>query len=58
MKERISNTIYEGGLNNEDEFDQLKDVNNQRSINHSKKGFAEQVFESVDAFGEPITLKY
>lgn len=59
MKERKKN-LYEGGASNEDEFDQLKDLDNNQGSQQSnnKKGVAEQIFESVDAYGEPISLKY
>lgn len=58
MKERKTN-LYEGGASNEDEFDQLKDIDNhQGPQRQTKKGVAEQILESVDAYGEPISLKY
>ena len=54
---RRKTNIYEGGTSNEDEFDQLE--SNQRPQRGNKKGgVIEQIFESVDAYGEPITLKY
>ena len=56
---RRKKNLYEGGTSNEDEFDQLKNLeNNQRPQRSNKKGVVEQIFESVDVYGEPITLKY
>ena len=55
---RRKKSLYEGGESNEDEFDQLKDIDNKGSQHQTKKGVAEQLLESVDAYGEPISLKY
>ena len=47
--------LYEGGTSNDGDFDQL-DANSRQNI--KKKSHFEHIFESVDMYGEPISLKY